>query len=48
MEVTISPGVTINKELNMFFLQNDICFESNVVPEEVTYGGVVSGGSHVS
>ena len=47
MEVTISPGVTI-KELNMFFLQNDICFESNVVPEEVTYGGVVSGGSHVS
>ena len=31
-----------------FFLQNDVCFESDVILPTVTYGGVLSGGCHVS
>ena len=45
--VTISPGVT-GGELMKFFLQRDVCFESDVVLPTVTYGGVLSGGCHVS
>lgn len=46
-EVTLSPGVT-GGELMEFFLNNDICFESDVILPTVTYGGVLSGGCHVS
>ena len=46
MEITISPGTTVN-ELKQFFFNNNICFESNVIIETVTYGGVVSSGCHV-
>ena len=45
--MTISPGVT-GGELMSFFLKYDICFESDVVLPTVTYGGVLSGGCHVS
>ena len=47
MEITISPGV-IERDLQKFFLENNVCFESDVIINSVTYGGVVSGGSHVS
>ena len=47
MEVTISPGV-IERHLQHFFIENNICFESDVIINSVTYGGVVSSGSHVS
>ncbi len=47
MTVTISPGVTTG-ELMEFFLNNEICFESDVILPTVTYGGVLSGGCHVS
>ena len=45
--VAISPGVTTG-ELMSFFLQFDVCFESDVIIPTVTYGGVFSGGCHVS
>ena len=45
--MAISPGVTTG-ELMSFFLQFDVCFESDVVLPTVTYGGVFSGGCHVS
>ena len=44
--VTISPGVTTG-ELMRFFLDHNICFESDVLLSTVTYGGVLSGGCHV-
>ena len=44
--VTISPGVTTG-ELMTFFLHNNICFESNVLLANVTYGGILTGGCHV-
>ena len=44
--VILSPGVTTG-ELMEFFLENDICFESDVILPTVTYGGVMSGGCHV-
>ena len=44
--ITISPGVTTG-ELMTFFLQNDVCFESDVLLATVTYGGIFSGGCHV-
>ncbi len=44
--VTISPGVTVG-ELMSFFLNHEICFESNVILPTVTYGGTFSGGCHV-
>ncbi len=47
MTVTISPGVTTG-ELMEFFLNNEICFESDTIISTVTYGGVLSGGCHVS
>jgi len=31
-----------------FFLTHDVCFESDVILPTVTYGGVLSGGCHVS
>lgn len=45
--VTISPGVTTG-ELMQFFLLQGVCFESDVILPTVTYGGVLSGGCHVS
>ena len=45
--VTISPGVTTG-ELMEFFLKYNVCFESDVILATVTYGGVLSGGCHVS
>ena len=45
-KITISPGVT-EKKLKGYFLKNNLCFYSDVIVESVTYGGVVSGGSHV-
>ena len=45
--ITISPGVTTG-ELMAFFLNNGVCFESDVILSTVTYGGVLSGGCHVS
>lgn len=45
--VTISPGVTTG-ELMKFFLIYQICFESDVILPNVTYGGILSGGCHVS
>ena len=48
MTVTISPGVT-NGELMAFFLKNKtVCFESGIILPTVTYGGILSGGCHVS
>ena len=47
MTVTVSPGVT-NGELMRVFLNNDICFESDIIIPTVTYGGGFSGGCHVS
>ena len=47
MEVKISPGV-IERDLQHFFIKNNVCFESDVIINSVTYGGVVSSGSHVS
>ena len=47
MAVTISPGVTTG-ELMSFFLKHDVCFEADVILPTVTYGGVFSGGCHVS
>ena len=44
--ITISPGVTTG-ELMAFFLQHNICFESDVVLPTVTYGGVFTGACHV-
>ena len=44
--VTISPGVTTG-ELMTFFLQNNVCFESDVILPNVTYGGILTGGCHV-
>ena len=31
-----------------FFLKYDVCFDSDVILSTVTYGGVLSGGCHVS
>ena len=45
--MTISPGVTV-AELMKFFLQRDICFESDLLLPTATYGGILSGGCHVS
>ena len=46
-EVTIVPGVTTG-ELMEFFLKNGVCFESDVILMNVTYGGVQTTGCHVS
>lgn len=46
-EVTIVPGVTTG-QLMQFFLDNDVTFLSDVILPSVTYGGVFSGGCHVS
>ena len=45
--VTISPGVTTG-ELMAFFLANNICFESDAILSTMTYGGLFTGGCHVS
>ena len=45
--MTISPGVTTG-ELMAFFLKYNVCFESDVLLPTVTYGGVLTGGCHVS
>lgn len=45
--VTIVPGVTTG-QLMQFFLDNDVTFLSDVILPSVTYGGVFSGGCHVS
>ena len=46
-EVTIAPGVTTG-ELMQFFLDNKVCFKADALLASVTYGGVFSGGCHVS
>lgn len=46
MTVTIVPGVTTG-ELMEVFLENGLCFESDVVLMGVTYGGVMTTGCHV-
>lgn len=46
-EVTIVPGVTTG-QLMQFFLDNDVTFKSDLILPSVTYGGVFSGGCHVS
>lgn len=45
--VTIAPGVTTG-QLMQFFLDNEVTFKSDVILPSVTYGGVFSGGCHVS
>ena len=45
--VTIAPGVTTG-QLMQFFLDNDVTFLADVILPSVTYGGVLSGGCHVS
>lgn len=45
--MTIAPGVTTG-QLMKFFLDNDVCFKADVILASVTYGGVFSGGCHVS
>ena len=45
-EVTIAPGVTTG-ELMDFFLSERVCFYSDVILMNVTYGGVMSTGCHV-
>ena len=45
--VTISPGVT-TWEMKKFFMEHNICFESDVVSLAFTYGGITVTGCHVS
>ena len=45
--MTIAPGVTPG-ELMESFLSERYCFESDVIIGNVTYGGVLSTGCHVS
>lgn len=45
--VTIAPGVTTG-QLMQFFLDNNVTFMADVILANATYGGVLSGGCHVS
>ena len=44
--VTIAPGVTMG-ELMEVFLDEGVCFESDIVLTGATYGGVIPTGCHV-
>lgn len=44
--VTIAPGVTTG-ELMEVFLEEGVCFESDVILMGVTYGGVIPTACHV-
>ena len=46
MEVTFTPGVTTGELLDVF-LEENVCFSSDVIAQNFTYGGVLSTGSHV-
>ena len=45
--VTVGAGVTVD-ELKEFELENNVNLPTNVIRSDVTYGGVVSPGCHVS
>ena len=45
-EVTISPGVTTGELMNLF-MKEKICFKTDVIAQNFTYGGVLANGSHV-
>ena len=46
LEVRISAGVTTG-ELLKLFLEKNVCFKTNVIAQNFTYGGVLATGSHV-
>ena len=45
--MTVSSSVIL-QELLDFFLEHHICFESNAILRNVTVGGIISTGVHVS
>ncbi len=47
MTITAASGVNV-QELMDFFLEENICFPSNVILRDVTVAGIISTGCHVS
>ncbi|XP_028399847.1 uncharacterized protein LOC114523183 [Dendronephthya gigantea] len=45
LTITMAPGVTTG-ELSKFFTENNVCFNTDVILDKVTYGGVIAPGCH--